>query len=303
MQKMVGSYHRGTCRVYTLQLSSCPLARRDKLVRTIEVDCKQHCFLQHRSLTMASTPAFCRLPAVTLDWNSCHRTNQHCQQFPCPYLSFQRTWFIKPDKLPASASIHRWLCVVSLLHVVSETTAAVAWIRAVWPSQVQTLRTCHAWPDPYLSGLVCWPHFSFHHLQNRCLTRKSARTLIRLRSNCKAASQRKWLRSIWQLQPSCPWFDLHAANTYQSSQLIRFCRIAPAVSLGSCSGSTSWSLLVLFGLQAMLLLSTNAELLTHQNYKRQWYRNRPTCTLRYVQTMVPNHPKPSELGPLQCPWL
>ena len=66
------------------------------------------------------------------------------------------------------------------------------------------------------------------------------------RSNCKAASQRKWLRSIWQLQPSCPWFDLHAANAYQSSQLIRFCRIAPAVSLGSCSGSTSWALLVLF---------------------------------------------------------
>ena len=59
---------------------------------------------------------------------------------------------------------------------------------------------------------------------------------------------------------------LHAASTYQSSQLIRFCRIAPAVSLGSCSGSTSWSVLVLFGLQAMLLLSTNAELLTHQNY-------------------------------------
>ena len=37
MQKMVGSYHRGTCRVYTLQLSSCHLSRRDKLVRTIEL--------------------------------------------------------------------------------------------------------------------------------------------------------------------------------------------------------------------------------------------------------------------------
>ena len=74
--------------------------------------------------------------------------------------------------------------------------------------------------------------------------------------------------------------QLHAANTSQSSLLIRFCSIAPAVSLGSCSGSTSWSLLVLYELQAMLLLSTNAELLTHQNYKWQWYHgNRPTCTL------------------------
>ena len=204
MQKMVGSYHRGTCRVYTLQLSSCPLARRDKLVRTIEVDCKQHCFLQHRSLTMASTnestPAFCRLPAVTLDWNSCHRTNQHCQQFPCPYLSFQLAWLSK-DKLSESASIRRWLCVVSLLHVILETTAAVAWIRAVWPSQVQTLRTCHAWPDPYLSGLVCWPHHSFQHLQNCCLTNKSARWVCTYidaaaRRDCEAASQRKCLRSI-----------------------------------------------------------------------------------------------------------
>ena len=39
---------------------------------------------------------------------------------------------------------------------------------------------------PYLSGLVCWPHYSFQHLQNCCLTNKmvveSARALIRLRA-------------------------------------------------------------------------------------------------------------------------
>ena len=39
---------------------------------------------------------------------------------------------------------------------------------------------------PYLSGLVCWPHYSCRHLQNCCLTNKvvveSARTLIRLRA-------------------------------------------------------------------------------------------------------------------------
>ena len=38
----------------------------------------------------------------------------------------------------------------------------------------------------YLSGLVCWPHYSFQHLQICCLTNKvvveSARTLIRLRT-------------------------------------------------------------------------------------------------------------------------
>ena len=38
----------------------------------------------------------------------------------------------------------------------------------------------------YLSGLVCWTHCSFQHLQNCCLTNKvvveSARTLIRLRT-------------------------------------------------------------------------------------------------------------------------
>ena len=113
--------------------------------------------------------------------------------------------------------------------------------------------------------------------------------------DCEVASQSKWLRSIWQLRPWCPWFDLHAANTYQSSQLIRFCRITPAVSLRSCSGSTSWSLLVLFGLQAMLLLSTNAELLAHRNcnnYNWQCYLNRPTCSMWaylpqiFTETMV-----------------
>ena len=72
--------------------------------------------------------------------------------------------------------------------------------------------------------------------------------------NCEAASQRKCFRSTQQLQPSCPWFDLHAANAYQSSYLVRFCRIAPAVSLGSCSGSISGFWLLWLGLEAMLLL-------------------------------------------------
>ena len=64
--------------------------------------------------------------------------------------------------------------------------------------------------------------------------------------------------------------------------MTRFCRIAPGVSLGNDSGSTSWSVLLWFGLRARLLLSTNAELLGHQAYKCRCYLNRPACSCMWV---------------------
>ena len=102
------------------------------------------------------------------------------------------------------------------------------------------------------------------------------------RRNCEAASQRKWLRT------SSSFGSDACGSIYMLRTLVKapsWFAFAGSLQLSvweGCSGSTSWALLVLFGLQAMLLLSTNAELLTHQNYNNynwQCYLNRPTCSM------------------------
>ena len=60
---------------------------------------------------------------------------------------------------------------------------------------------------PYLSGLVCWPHYSFQHLQNCGLTNKSARWVCTYinsaaRRDCEAASQRNCLKTQEHLATS-----------------------------------------------------------------------------------------------------
>ena len=96
---------------------------------------------------------------------------------------------------------------------------------------------------------------------------ESARTLIRLR----AGTVKRLLKESGSGASSS--FDGNARGSiYMLRTLVKarnwfaFAGSLQLSVLGGCSGSMSGSLLVLFGLQAMLLLSTNAELLTHQNY-------------------------------------
>ena len=131
---------------------------------------------------------------------------------------------------------------------------------------------------------LCRPCYCFQHLQNCCFANKvvveSAGTLIRLRtgivkrlvkesaSGASSSFGSDGCGSIYMLQTL-----VKAPNWFASAGSLQLS------VLGGCSGSISWSLLLWFGLQAMLLLSPNAELLTHQRYKWRFYLDRPTCSM------------------------
>ena len=169
-----------------------------------------------------------------------------------------------------------------------------------WIPHISSTRTsCQKWQECILVSL-CRPCYCFQHLQNCCLANKvvveSARTLIRLR----AGTVKRLLKESGSGASSS--FDGNARGSiYMLRTLVKarnwfaFAGSLQLSVLGGCSGSMSGSLLVLFGLQAMLLLSTNAELLTHQNYNNynwQCYLNRPTCSMWaylpriFTETMV-----------------
>ena len=88
---------------------------------------------------------------------------------------------------------------------------------------------------------------------------------------------------------------IYMLRTLIKARLVALCRIAPAVSLRSCSGSTSWSLLVLFVLQATPL---NKCRIANSSTLQMAMITKPTSLPpQFLQTMVPNHPKLSgELG-------
>ena len=114
---------------------------------------------------------------------------------------------------------------------------------------------------------LCRPCYCFQHLQNCCLANKvvveSARTLIRLR----AATVKRLLKESGSGASSSFSSDARG-SIYMLRTLVKarnwfaFAGSLQLSVLGGCSGSMSGSLLLWFGLQAMLLLSTNAGIAT-----------------------------------------
>ena len=96
---------------------------------------------------------------------------------------------------------------------------------------------------------------------------ESARTLIRLRTGIVKRLVKESASGASSSFSSDARGSIYMLRTLvKARSWFAFAGSLQLSVLGGCSGSMSGSLLVLFGLQAMLLLSTNAELLTHQNY-------------------------------------
>ena len=164
---------------------------------------------------------------------------------------------------------------------------------------------------------VCRPCYCFQHLQNCRLTNKvlveSARTLIRLRAGIvkrllketapRASSNfnRHARGSIYMLPALTK-----APNWFASAGSLQ---LSVWGAVPEAQAGLYWSCL-----DCRPCCSSNAELLTHQNYNSyswQCYLNRPTCSMWayfpriFTETMVrtSDHPMPSSrLQWLKGPW-